>query len=467
MFLFGSSDDNKNAAGRGEDCAQMKRDVENLDRFLQKAIDGDYTASMPHVESAELQQLGKKIEAFLQKQRDDLRSMLMKLNESVYDSTEVSEALNTIVTENTHVSARIDEMHKVVESLANEIMGLAGTATETSDQTSKGMEAMRNTESSIDTVARETMAAEESLQSMHGSVTQLQKDTGNINNLVETVRGIADQTNLLALNASIEAARAGEHGRGFAVVAEEVRKLAEQSKLSVSEINEHLSSIKGTSKDITDEFTQMDSAFKNNTTAVKEATSHTQKLTGVFDGIDNAVNILAPLAEEQSAAFQEMTASLRTTMDDVHRQNDSTRNCNRFVYEALKTSSQMRTALAGLDLDITDKENVDLAKTDHLLWRARISQMLWGNIDLDASNVRDHTTCRLGKWYASKGKELFGNLPEFQQLEKDHARFHSCCAEAIDAYHANKQRQLDELMEELSDVSSNVIGNLEKLKNQL
>ena len=467
MFLFGSSNDNKKAAGRGEDCAQMKRDVENLDRFLQKAIDGDYTASMPRVESAELQRLGKKIEAFLQKQRGDMRSMLMKLNESVYDSTEVSEALNTIVTENTHVSARIDEMHKVVESLANEIMGLAGTATETSDQTSKGMEAMRNTESSIDTVARETMAAEESLQSMHGSVTQLQKDTGNINNLVETVRGIADQTNLLALNASIEAARAGEHGRGFAVVAEEVRKLAEQSKLSVSEINEHLSSIKGTSKDITDEFTQMDSAFNNNTTAVKEATSHTQKLTGVFDGIDNAVNILAPLAEEQSAAFQEMTASLRTTMDDVHRQNDSTKNCNRFVYEALKASSQMRTALAGLDLDITDKENVELAKTDHLLWRARISQMLWGNIDLDASNVRDHTTCRLGKWYASKGKELFGNLPEFRQLEKDHARFHSCCAEAIYAYHANKQRQLDELMDELSALSSTVIGNLEKLKNEL
>ena len=212
----------------------MKRDVENLDRFLQKAIDGDYTASMPRVESAELQRLGKKIEAFLQKQRGDLRSMLMKLNESVYDSTEVSEALNTIVTENTHVSARIDEMHKVVESLANEIMGLAGTATETSDQTRKGMEAMRNTESSIDTVARETAAAEESLQSMHGSVIQLQKDTGNINNLVETVRGIADQTNLLALNASIEAARAGEHGRGFAVVAEEVRKLAEQSKLAES-----------------------------------------------------------------------------------------------------------------------------------------------------------------------------------------------------------------------------------------
>ncbi len=467
MFLFGSSNDNKKVAGNGEDCSQIRRDVEGLDRFLQQVIDGDYTAKVPQAQSAEMQKLGGKMEQLLQKQRDDLRSMLMTLNESVYDSTEVSEALNTIVTENTHVSARIDEMHKVVESLANEIMGLAGTATETSDQTRKGMEAMRNTESSIDTVSRETAAAEDSLQSMHGSVIQLQKDTSNINNLVETVRGIADQTNLLALNASIEAARAGEHGRGFAVVAEEVRKLAEQSKLSVSEINEHLSSIKGTSKDITDEFTQMDSAFKNNTAAVKEATSHTQKLTGVFDGIDNAVNILAPLAEEQSAAFEEMTASLRTTMDDVHRQNDSTQNCNRFVYEALRTSSQMRTALAALDLDISDKENVELAKTDHLLWRARLSQMLWGNIDLDASNVRDHTKCRLGKWYATKGKELFGNLPEFQKLESEHARFHACCAEAIDAYHAKKQHQLDDLMEELSALSSTVIGNLDNLKNKL
>jgi len=104
----------------------------------------------------------------------------------------------------------------------------------------KAIEKINNSYENVDNTSKNILDTLEKFQEVKDKGFELQGKAKDITNIVSIVSGISEQTNLLALNASIEAARAGEQGRGFAVVAEEVRKLAEQSKNAVEEINSNI-----------------------------------------------------------------------------------------------------------------------------------------------------------------------------------------------------------------------------------
>lgn len=193
-----------------------------------------------------------------------------------------------------------------VEQMTVSITSVAESADEVRKLSEQSLEQTRQGNESAGVMTLEIASIEKAVNQIAASVGDFVQSARTIAGMTQQVKDIAEQTNLLALNAAIEAARAGEQGRGFAVVADEVRKLAEKSAQSASEIDKVTNTLDVQSGSVED-------AIKQGLQSLQSTQQHVDRVFSVLTqagaSVTNAssgVNDIAASVGEQSKASNEI-----------------------------------------------------------------------------------------------------------------------------------------------------------------
>lgn len=316
---------------------------------MRKVGDGKLNLKPLKVESKdEIGQMAAETNHMQHRLQEIITNISQATEEMTSHSEELMQSSSEVQSVSEQVSATMQELASGSESQANHAGEIATamdnfiqkvevsnengekiqqSSTEVVDMAEKGHELMQSSEQqmkSIDSIVQESVEKVEALDVQYQ----------NISKFVSVIQEIAEQTNLLSLNAAIEAARAGEQGKGFAVVANEVKKLAEQSSESVSEIIDLVNTIQKESEEVTNSLQTGFEQVQKGTSQINE-TSETfgrirlqisqmddhieqmktelEEIAGNGQEMSNSVQEIASLSEESSAGIEETSASMEET----------------------------------------------------------------------------------------------------------------------------------------------------------
>lgn len=226
---------------------------------------------------------------------------------------DMGEAVENVIESNTELRNQMDAFNEMFAAV-NESAG------KFEDVKVNILNSVQNAQDKVAELKSSSNEVRASFDEMTHSYENFKNAVDQISDYMKKIIGIATQTNLLALNASIEAARAGAAGKGFAVVATEVRELADEIKVMISQVNASIDAAGQESE-------RLSANIQNSIAAMDRSIEEVDETNATFDEIIDSAN-------GANAVQEEIADTANTASDELGRIGSSFTDINN-KYDAL------------------------------------------------------------------------------------------------------------------------------------
>jgi methyl-accepting chemotaxis protein len=299
--------------------------LKDLPKTMEKFAEGDLTINIPQYKSKdEISLILKAINVAVKGIENLIISLkekgqdLLNSNDKVLDSIKITEEIaesvknssSQITSDVQNISANIEEVNAGQEEFAAGVQRIADETNTMAEATKTVVDKLSKVSEASDNALRLTNELGENADKTLESVNEMTEKVNLITEFAQSISSISEQTNLLALNAAIEAARAGESGKGFAVIADEIRELANESKITAEKISNSISEIRSVSNVASAEVEKTNQNINDTIENITNLITDVKDVDEKMNGVSGSINSISSSVEESNATAEELASAV-------------------------------------------------------------------------------------------------------------------------------------------------------------
>ncbi len=287
--------------------------------------------------------VAKTVAGIVEKLDEDFNEVLVELDTINEAMNTTHDSMEEIARNSENTAQAINVQASMTGQIQERLENTNITASNAKEITIQLKDVIFEGKNQADDLKEQSVLVDENTIKISETVGMLVENVERVSGIVASILRISSQTNLLALNASIEAARAGEAGKGFAVVAEQIRDLAEETKVSTEQITaiiNELNMVTGETQSALEKSVESISIQRQKVDEVN--TSFTNVEAGMLE-LENGMEIMSFELANVMEANREIVSSISTlsaASEEVLAETQLSKDTINGTFDSMKVFSE-------------------------------------------------------------------------------------------------------------------------------